>query len=213
MSADGKAPPSLRTRGFTLIEVLVALVIVALGMLAVIKGVNETVRNADYLRDKTLAHWIAMNRLAEIRLSGRTPEIKKSAGDLEFAGQKWRWRMNVTQTQVQSMRRIDISVRRDGMPENSSLATVTGFVGTAVERPGVVSTTQNWAPAPAGGNPNNPNDPNNPNSPGTPSDTHLYNYPNNPDDADLFVPDPVPPLPENVPPDPPTGPVPAPGED
>ena len=165
-------------RGFTLIEVLAALIIVALGMLAVIKGVNETVRNSNYLRDKTLAHWIAMNQLTEVRLSGRVPEIAKSDGDLQFAGQKWRWKMNVTQTPVKSMRRIDINVRRDGMPDTSSLAAITGFYGSTVERPGIVSTKQPWAPAPAlpgesGGNPNDPNNPNHPNNPSNP-----YNNPN-----------------------------------
>ena len=195
-------------RGFTLIEVLAALIIVAIGMLAVIKGVNETVRNAAYLRDKTLAHWIAMNRLAELRLAGRVPEVAKTDGDLEFAGQKWRWKMSVTQTQVKSMRRIDINVRRDGMPERSSLAAITGFYGTAVERPGVVSTALPWALNPAlTGDPNDPNNPNNPNHPNNP------NNPNNGSTPDEPAPDIAPPLPENVPPDPPTAPVPEPGAD
>jgi general secretion pathway protein I len=135
-------------RGFTLIEVLAALAIVAIGMLGVIKGVNEAVRNSSYLRDKTLAHWLAMNRLAEVRLAARIPEVAKTNGDAEFAGQRWRWRMEVTQTPVQSMRRIDISVRKDGMPEKTSLATVTGFYGSAVERPGVASTNQLYSLAP-----------------------------------------------------------------
>ena len=48
-------------RGFTLIEVLAALVIVGLGMLGVILAVIQAARNGTYLREKTLAHWIAMN--------------------------------------------------------------------------------------------------------------------------------------------------------
>lgn len=141
-------------RGFTLIEVLAALIIVGLGMLAVIKGVSEAVRNSTYMRDKTLAHWIAMNKLAEVRLSGRFPEVAKTSGDLEYAGGRWRWKMTITQTQVQSMRRIDINVRRDGMDEKVSLAAITGFYGNAVERAGVVSTSQNYSPLLAGtGNP------------------------------------------------------------
>ena len=46
-------------RGFTLIEVLAALVIVALGMIAAIQAVTQAARNGTYLREKTLAHWIA----------------------------------------------------------------------------------------------------------------------------------------------------------
>ncbi len=55
-------------RGFTLIEVLAALVIVALGMIAAIQAVTQSARNGTYLRDKTLAHWIGMNVLTERRL-------------------------------------------------------------------------------------------------------------------------------------------------
>jgi type II secretion system protein I len=54
-----------RATGFTLIEVLAALVIVALGMLGVIEAVTQTARNGTYMREKTLAHWIAMNVITE----------------------------------------------------------------------------------------------------------------------------------------------------
>ena len=54
--------------GFTLIEVLVALIVVGLGMLAVIQTVSQTANNTSYIRDKTIAHWIAMNQLTKVRL-------------------------------------------------------------------------------------------------------------------------------------------------
>ena len=47
-------------RGFTLIEVMVALVVIALGMLGVIQAVSQTASNTGYLRDKTVAHWVYM---------------------------------------------------------------------------------------------------------------------------------------------------------
>jgi general secretion pathway protein I len=160
-----------RVSGFTLIEVLAALVIVSLGMLGVIEAVSQTVSNTTYLKDKTLAHWIAMNQLAQVRLSGRVPEIKKTDGQLEYAGQRWRWIMTVTQTPVASMRRIDINVRRDGTPERSSLSAITGFYGAALERPGNVANANSWGPTPGmGPNPNgNPGDPSSP-APRTPAD-------------------------------------------
>jgi general secretion pathway protein I len=61
--------------GFTLIEVLAALVIVALGMLGVITAVTQTARNGTYLREKTLAHWIAMNVITEQRLQPSPPDV------------------------------------------------------------------------------------------------------------------------------------------
>lgn len=127
-----RAGNALRGRGFTLIEVLAALVIVALGMLGVIEAVTQTARNGTYLRDKTLAHWIAMNLITEQRLQLSPPEVAKSSDEVEFAGQRWRWTMVVTQTQVDSLRRMDVAVRRAEAPEDSSLTMVTGFYGTAI---------------------------------------------------------------------------------
>ncbi len=57
-----------RHRGFTLLEVLVALAVLAIAMAALIKTGGENTRSAAYLRDKTLAQWVAMNVIAEQRL-------------------------------------------------------------------------------------------------------------------------------------------------
>jgi general secretion pathway protein I len=135
--------------GFTLIEVLAALVIVALGMLGVIEAVTQTARNGTYLRDKTLAHWIAMNLVTEQRLRSDPPEVSKSSDEVEFAGQRWRWTMVVTQTEVDSLRRMDVSVRRAEAPEDSSLTTLTGFYGTAIGAAG--GGTVDWVGAQSGG--------------------------------------------------------------
>lgn len=127
-------------RGFTLIEVIVALIVVALGMLGVIQAVSQTAGNSSYLRDKTVAHWVAMNRLTEARLQKTAPAVAKSSDEVEMAGRKWKWTMNVTQTQVETIRRIDVSVRPAEASEDSSLAFVTGFFGTAVAPPGTTGT-------------------------------------------------------------------------
>jgi general secretion pathway protein I len=120
-------------RGFTLIEVLAALVIVALGMLGVIQAVTQTARNGTYLREKTLAHWIAMNVITEQRLQPGPPRVTdETSDDVEFAGQRWRWTMKVTQTEVDSLRRMDVAVRPADRPDGDALVTVTGFYGTAI---------------------------------------------------------------------------------
>ena len=119
-------------RGFTLIEVLAALVIVALGMLGVIQAVTQTARNGTYLREKTLAHWVAMTVITEQRLQPSPPNASEVSDEVEFAGQRWHWTLEVTQTAVESMRRMDVSVRPADKPEGDALATVTGFYGTAI---------------------------------------------------------------------------------
>lgn len=129
-------------RGFTLIEVLAALVIVSIGMLSVITAVSQTASNSIYLRDKTIAHWIAMNRLTEARLQRSAPRIDKSSDEVEMAGRRWRWTMNVTQTPVETVRRIDVNVRPLEADADSSLAFVTGFYGAAIAPPG--STIISW---------------------------------------------------------------------
>ena len=59
-----------RPDGFTLLEVLVALVIVGLGLMAVFSQLNQTIMTASMLRDRTLAHWVAVDRITELRLEG-----------------------------------------------------------------------------------------------------------------------------------------------
>ncbi|HEY0942154.1 MAG TPA: type II secretion system minor pseudopilin GspI [Steroidobacter sp.] len=141
--------PRRRLGGFTLIEVLVALVVVGLGMLAVIQTVSQTANTSFYMREKTLAHWIAMNKLTEVRLQPGPPPIDKSSDEVEMAGRDWRWTMEVKQTPVESIRRIEIRVRPSDAPETSSLAFITGFYGQAVAPPG--TTLINWQAAPQGG--------------------------------------------------------------
>ena len=124
------------SRGFTLIEVMVALIIVGLAMLGAIQVVSQTASTSGYLRDRSLAHWVAMNKLTEVRLQKNAPAVAKSSDEVEMAGRKWKWTMNVTQTQVETMRRIDVTVRPIEAAETSSLASVTGFYGTAIAPPG-----------------------------------------------------------------------------
>ena len=164
-----------RASGFTLIEVLAALVIVALGMMGVIEAVTQSARNGTYLREKTLAHWIAMNVVTERRLAASPPAIGKSSDEVEFAGTRWKYDLTTTQTQVETMRRIDVSVRQADSPDGTSLATVSGFYGTAIGPAGGASVT--WAgvggtgPGGATGDPNNGTQGNGTNpggNPGTP---------------------------------------------
>lgn len=135
-----------RQRGFTLIEVMVALTIVVLGMAAVWSGSSQATINASRLQKKTFANWIAMNRLAEMRLERSWPEVGRSDGDVEFANQEWRWFANVTQTQVEDMRRVEVSVTLANKPDQQIINLV-GFVSRPAN--GIVAVTP-WGGTVAG---------------------------------------------------------------
>src|SRR5689334_543017 len=126
-----------KTRGFTLIEVMVALVIVSIGMVAVIQAVSQAANNGAYLRDKSIAQWVALNQLTLMRIAQASPVKGTTTGEIEMAGQRWRWAAQVIETSVASMKRIDIAVRAAESPEDSQLATITGFYGDKNGKPGV----------------------------------------------------------------------------
>lgn len=126
-----KRRPSAEARGFTLIEVVVALAIVAIGMLAAFSAVTQTASNASYLRDRTFAAWIASDLIAEIRLSGQMPSVDETQGRVDFANQEWRWRRVVVETQVAGLRQVRVQVRRATDADDAALAEVVGVLGQA----------------------------------------------------------------------------------
>jgi len=124
--------------GFTLIEVLVALAIVAIGMAAVMGALSSSANTLSYLRDKTLAQWVALNQIANLRLSGQQPPTGNTDGDSDFAGRSWHWRQQVVATEVPGVERIDVSVRPADVKagdDNGWFATVSGIRGDAVGTP------------------------------------------------------------------------------
>ena len=132
-------------RGFTLIEVLVALVIVAFGMGALLAALSAAAANVGALRDKTLAQWIALNQVTDARLNLQAPPTGTTQGDLNnFGNGNWHWQQDVTAlTEIPGLMQITVSVRRNSpdtpttksastTPATNWLATVVGFRGTAL---------------------------------------------------------------------------------
>ena len=100
---------SRRNTGFTLIEVLVALVIVSLGMMAVKTQVDRYVFTARYMEEKTLASWIASNQIAMLSIDPQWPAVGNTSGeDVEdFAGRDWIVEIEISETPVENLRRVD----------------------------------------------------------------------------------------------------------
>ena len=117
--------------GFTLIEVLVALAVVALALLGLSRTAAMQVRDFDALRERTLAGWIAANVLTETRLAASLPATGRSDGRVEFAARTWRWTRDVSGTPDPEIRRVDVQVFVGG--ESDPSASLSGFAGTAVQ--------------------------------------------------------------------------------
>jgi general secretion pathway protein I len=126
-----------QSRGFTLLEVLVALVIVAFGMGALMATLTSAADSIGHLRDKSFAGWIALNRISELRLQNAAPSVGKTSGDVEYAGARWRWNQEIKRTGIASMIQIDVTVGRAaeaGGDPSQTLATATGFISGSITR-------------------------------------------------------------------------------
>ena len=116
-----------RTGGFTLIEVLVAVAVLAFALAALISGMARYTANAAYLREKTVALWVAHNRLTEIGIEGTWPPLGKSDGEVEMAGAKWKWFVEVTETADPDVHRVNIRVQAAGRDGDD--AALSSFLG------------------------------------------------------------------------------------
>jgi len=126
-----------RQQGFTLLEVLVALVVVALSLGAIIQATGSYTANQAYLRDRTFAEWVARNQLAMALMSSTWPDTGRTKGEVEFpkavdgiGAREWRWEMQVSKTPEEELRRLDIEIYPlDADEDETPLASLSGFMG------------------------------------------------------------------------------------
>jgi general secretion pathway protein I len=113
--------------GFTLLEVMIALLVITIGIGAVINTTSESGWKSSLLRHKTIAGWIAQNQIAEHRAKRIWNNASSRSGEVEMANAEWVWRLQISATDDPSLRRLDIEVFLKG--EEEVEASATGFMG------------------------------------------------------------------------------------
>ena len=120
---------SLRAaRGFTLLEIMVALAVLALAMSALIKTASDYTGNQSYLRDRTMTAWVARNVLVKYRLDSKWPSIGERTGTMQMGKQEWEWLAKISSTEEQKLRRIDVEVRPLDAEDDDPVSVLSGFL-------------------------------------------------------------------------------------
>ncbi len=110
--------------GFSLLEVLVALAVLALVMAALVRTAGQEARALAQAREHSLAQWLAADLIAEARLEPALPASGLRQGRTRLDGRDWRWTMTIGTTEA-GIRRLDVVVNLDA--ESRPVLTLTGF--------------------------------------------------------------------------------------
>ena len=119
-------PRMTKKRGFTLLEVMIALLVITLGMGAVINTTGESGWKSAQLKQGTIANWVAQNQIAEYRAKRTWNNATNKSGEVEMANTEWVWQMKISKTDDPSLRRLDVEVFIKG--EDALKASATGFI-------------------------------------------------------------------------------------
>jgi general secretion pathway protein I len=112
--------------GFTLLEILVALFVLAIALTATARSLGAATDTTAALRDRALARWVAEDQLTNLELQRAWPELDVKEGDADMGGRSFHWSQATTPTPVASMRRVEVSVLLPGT--NSPLMRLSGFL-------------------------------------------------------------------------------------
>lgn len=126
-----KPKKSNNSAGFTLVEVMVALLVVAMSISALLSSMMGNVDNTAYLRDKTIAHWVAVNQLELERIRNKNTNAllkAETSGSEEMAGREWFWRIKpvLNKGDWEGFAQLTITVS-DG-PDEEPLVTLVGII-------------------------------------------------------------------------------------
>ena len=110
--------------GFTLLEVLVALAVLAVGAVSLLTATQTHVSRISDIENRTVARWVADNRLVALRIDMQQPDV------VDMLGQRWGVVVSRTETEDPDLQRVDIAVALSS--NTRDLFKLTGFVDKAV---------------------------------------------------------------------------------
>jgi general secretion pathway protein I len=131
MSIDrpAKLRQQLNHRGFTLVEVLVALAVVVVSFMAIYGVILQMVGATTLMQEKTLASWVAFDRITELRVQQEFPDTGKRKDVTEMGGISWQYEIEIRATDSDNIRQVIVKVAPESEPEN-----ITGLASGALVR-------------------------------------------------------------------------------
>lgn len=114
-------------QGFTLIEVVIASFIVGIALVGAVGTIQSITQQTARIQEKFIAGMVANNTLTELQLRAQWPEIGEESLQAEMADREWFADITIEATEVETLRRVEISVGIDN-DEHQTTATLLGFV-------------------------------------------------------------------------------------
>ncbi len=124
-----------------------ALAIIAVSLSFIMVAITQSIDTANTLRDRSYAVWIAQNKITEMRLANVVPGLSATSGEVEYANGLWDWRAVVSETGIENLVRVDVSVSHAGSED--VVRSVTGFIGEPIA-PGQSNRAWNSGQSPQG---------------------------------------------------------------
>ena len=129
-----------KNKGFTLLEVLVALAVFAVAAIALMRVSESQLQLSARLEDKTFAHWVALNMVSEMQANQDWPDLGEQTGKVSMAGRDWKIIVKTLATPMNRVRRIEVTVGvapQDFTQNMEAITVLSGFI----EQPSVQTTS------------------------------------------------------------------------
>ncbi len=121
-----------KQRGFTLLEVMLAMAVFAIAGVALLGVADNNYRHISHIEEQMFANWVASNQLVEVSLDKTWPPKNNRKGKVEMAGRTWYWQQKVIKTANKELRAVNMQVR---LNEDDELVSASLMTYLAQDKP------------------------------------------------------------------------------